>query len=81
MKKTSYKTSYKIRFNEAKTVKAVNAILDAIDANGGYCPCQGEKKPSTKCHCAAFRKSAIGEVCYCGIYGKQAKDTKKKGAK
>ena len=28
------KTSYKIRFNEAKTVKAVNAILDAIDANG-----------------------------------------------
>ena len=76
------KTSYKIRFNEAKTVKTVNAILDAIDANGGYCPCQGDKKPSTKCHCAAFRKADIGEVCYCGIYVKQAaKDAKKKGAK
>ena len=75
------KTSYKIRFNPAKTVKAVNSMLDAIDACGGYCPCQGEKKPSTKCHCAAFRKSDIGEVCYCSIYVKVAKDAKKKGAK
>lgn len=77
---TMKNTSYKIRFNEAKTVKAVNAILDAIDAKGGYCPCQ-VKSASTKCHCAAFRKSDIGEVCYCGIYVKVAKDAKKKGAK
>ena len=75
------KFAYKIRFNPATTVAKINAILDAIDANGGFCPCQGEKKPSTKCHCAAFRKSDIGEVCYCGIYVKVAKDAKKKGAK
>lgn len=75
------KASYKIRFNPKTTVKTINSTLDAIDANGGYCPCQGEKKPSTKCHCAAFRKADIGEVCYCGIYVKMAKDAKKKGAK
>ena len=76
------KASYKIRFNNATTVDDINATLDAIDANGGYCPCQGEKKPSTKCHCADFRnKKALGEPCICGIYVKQAKDAKKKGAK
>lgn len=75
------KTSYKIRFNEAKTVKAINKILDAIDANKGYCPCQ-IKSASTKCHCADFRnKKALGEPCICGIYVKQAKNAKKKGAK
>ena len=75
------KASYKIRFNPAKTVKTINKTLDAIDANGGYCPCQVPSADS-KCHCAAFRKADIGEVGYCGIYVKQAaKDAKKKGAK
>jgi len=74
------KTSYKIRFNPKTTVKTINKTLDAIDANKGYCPCQ-VKSASTKCHCAAFRKSDIGEVCYCGIYVKMAKDAEKKGAK
>ena len=74
------KASYKIRFNPKTTVKTINKTLDAIDANGGYCPCQ-VKSASTKCHCAAFRKADIGEVCYCGIYVKQPKDAKKKGAK
>ena len=75
------KTSYKIRFNEAKTVKAVNATLDAIDNAGGYCPCQ-IKSAATKCHCADFRnKKALGEPCICGIYVKMAKEAKKKGAK
>ena len=75
------KASYKIRFNPKTTVKTINATLDAIDANKGYCPCQ-VPSASTKCHCADFRnKKAIGEVCYCGIYVKVAKDAKKKGAK
>lgn len=75
------KTSYKIRFNPKTTVKTINATLDAIDANGGYCPCQ-VKSASTKCHCADFRnKKALGEPCICGIYVKMAKDAKKKGAK
>ena len=75
------KTSYKIRFNEAKTVTDVNNVLDAIDNAGGYCPCQ-VKSASTKCHCADFRnKKALGEPCICGIYVKQAKEAKKKGVK
>ena len=75
------KASYKIRFNPAKTVKAVNAILDAIDNAGGYCPCQVPSADS-KCHCKDFRNNkALGEPCICGIYVKMAKDAKKKGAK
>lgn len=75
------KTAYKIRFNPAVTVDDINATLDAIDACGGYCPCQ-IKSAATKCHCADFRnKKALGEPCICGIYVKQAKGAKKKGAK
>ena len=75
------KASYKIRFNEAKTVKAINAILDAIDKCDGYCPCQVPSADS-KCHCKDFLKvKKIGEPCICGIYVKMAKDAKKKGAK
>lgn len=75
------KASYKIRFNEAKTVKAINATLDAIDNAGGYCPCQVPSADS-KCHCKDFLKvKKIDEPCICGIYVKVAKDAKKKGAK
>ncbi len=75
------KTSYKIRFNPATTVKTINATLDAIDNAGGYCPCQVPIADS-KCHCADFRnKKALGEPCICGIYVKMAKEAKKKGAK
>ena len=75
------KASYKIRFNPKTTVDDINATLDAIDANGGYCPCQ-IKSAATKCHCADFRsKKALGEPCICGIYVKMAKGAKKKGAK
>ena len=62
---------YKIRFNEKITTAKVNTILDAIDKNDGYCPCQ-LKDPNTKCHCIDFRQNKdIGEPCICGIYVKQ----------
>ena len=82
MAKARKKTQdYKIRFNPETTVEDINDTLDAIDANGGYCPCQMQSA-DTKCHCADFLKSKkIGEPCICGIYVKQAKDAKKKGAK
>ena len=64
---------YKIRFNESLTVKKVNAILDAIDKNAGYCPCQ-PKSEGSKCHCEDFKKNKkIGEPCICKIYVKQKK--------
>ena len=64
---------YKIRLNEKLTVKKVNAVLDAIDKNDGYCPCQ-PKGAGTKCHCEDFVKNKkIGEPCICNIYVKQKK--------
>lgn len=64
---------YKIRLNEKLTVAKINKILDAIDANKGYCPCQ-PKSASSKCHCSDFKKNKkIGEPCICNIYVKQAK--------
>lgn len=62
---------YKVRLNESLTVKKVNAILDAIDKCGGYCPCQAGKTADTKCHCKDFKENKkIGEPCICNIYVK-----------
>ena len=64
-------SSYKVRLNEALTVKNVNAILDAIDKNGGYCPCQAGKTADTKCNCKDFKENKkIGEPCICNLYVK-----------
>ena len=74
------KDEYKVRLNEKLTVKKINAVLDAIDRNGGYCPCQPGRTADTKCHCKDFVEvKKIGEpcICYCGIYVKQPKDAKK----
>ena len=70
---TPAKVDYKIRFNEKLTVKKVNAILDAIDKNGGYCPCQIQC-PESKCHCKDFLENKkIGEVCICNLFVKVKK--------
>lgn len=64
---------YKVRLNELLTTKQVNKILDAIDKNDGYCPCQ-PKGVGTKCHCEDFiKEKKIGETCICKIYVKQKK--------
>ena len=69
---TTTSGTYKTRFNEKLTVKKVNAILDAIDKNDGYCPCQAGKTADTKCHCKDFKENKkIGEPCICNIYVKQ----------
>ena len=64
---------YKIRLNEKLTVAKINKVLDAIDNNDGYCPCQF-KTEETKCHCKDFiENKKIGEPCICKIYVKQKK--------
>lgn len=64
---------YKVRLNESLTTAQVNKVLDAIDKNDGYCPCQPKGK-GTKCHCDDFTKEKkIGEPCICKIYVKQKK--------
>ena len=65
-------TLVKVRLNEKLTVKKVNAILDAIEKNGGYCPCQAGQTEDTKCHCKDFKENKkIGEPCICKIFVKR----------
>ena len=72
------KPQYVIRLNENVTTAQVNKILDAIDACGGYCPCQIQSE-DTKCHCKDFiEKKAIGEPCICNVYVKKEKAVAKK---
>ena len=79
--KESAVQDYKVRLNEKLTVAKVNKILDAIDKNDGYCPCQ-PKGEGTKCHCRDFLDNkTIGEPCICNIYVKQSKDAQAKTAK
>ena len=67
------KQDYKVRLNEKLTTAQVNKILDAIDKNDGYCPCQ-PKYDGSKCHCEDFtNEKGIGEPCICKIYVKQKK--------
>jgi len=56
-----------IRF--AASADKVKEILDAVSANGGYCPCRLDKTPDTKCMCKEFREQESG-VCHCGLYEK-----------
>ena len=74
-----------VRLNEKLTVAQINKILDAIDKNDNYCPCQ-VKSADTKCHCKDFTENKkIGEPCICKIFVKQpavaAKKTAARGCK
>ena len=42
-------------------------ILEAIKANGGYCPCRLEHIPENKCMCKEFLEQKSGH-CHCGLY-------------
>lgn len=69
---TPAEDEFKVRLNEKLTVKKINAVLDAIDKNGGYCPCQAGRTKDTECHCKDFRENKkIGEPCICNIFVKQ----------
>jgi hypothetical protein len=75
--KPKKKTDYKVRFVPNIKGAKINGILDALDAQGGHCPCQPEHTPATKCQCKDFRERVkIGEPCLCGIYTKVAKEAK-----
>ena len=56
-----------IRFVDDK--EHVEAVLAAIKANSGYCPCAILKTPETLCMCEAFRHQESGK-CHCGLYEK-----------
>ena len=42
-------------------------IIEAVEANDGYCPCALTKDEDTKCMCKEFRDT---DFCHCGRYYK-----------
>ena len=49
----------------------VQEIRQALKENGGFCPCEIEQTPDTKCMCKDFRENvAVGYYCHCGLYKK-----------
>lgn len=51
--------------------EVVQEIRQALKENGGFCPCEIEQTPDTKCMCKDFRENvAVGEYCHCGLYKK-----------
>lgn len=46
-------------------------VQKQIKDNNGYCPCQKEKTPDTKCMCKAFMDQETPGPCHCGLYIKQ----------
>lgn len=45
-------------------------IIEAVEANEGYCPCALQKNEDTKCMCKSFRDSEKTDYCYCGRFYK-----------
>ena len=45
-------------------------IIEAVDANDGYCPCALTKDDDTKCMCKTFRDDENTDFCHCGRFYK-----------
>lgn len=52
----------------------VNAIRKALKENDGYCPCELQRTPDTKCMCKAFREQTTPGPCHCGLYVKEVQN-------
>ena len=49
---------------------ALKEIVEAVDANEGYCPCALVKDDDTKCMCKEFRDNEDTDFCHCGRFYK-----------
>ena len=59
----------KVELNSDKAV--VEEIKAALKENDGFCPCEIEKTPETKCMCKDFLENVQeGELCHCGLFRK-----------
>ena len=59
----------KIRLNDDAAYVA--EFQQRLKDNDGYCPCQLEKTPDTKCMCKDFREQKELGECHCGLYIKE----------
>lgn len=46
----------------------VRIIDEALQKNGGFCPCKLEKTKDTKCICKEFREQDFPGECHCGRF-------------
>lgn len=46
-------------------------IREGLKKTGGYCPCELEHTPDTKCMCKNFREQNTPGACHCGLYVKE----------
>ena len=58
----------KIVVNDDK--ERVAYIREGLKRTGGYCPCELEATPETKCICLAFREQQTEGYCHCRLYKK-----------
>ena len=61
----------KIIMNPDKEI--VRIIDEALQKNGGFCPCKLEKTKDTKCICKEFREQDFPGECHCGRFIKKKK--------
>lgn len=50
--------------------EAYDEITEAVNVNGGYCPCVNLKNEDTKCMCRSFKDSGHADFCHCGRFFK-----------
>lgn len=59
----------KIIKNPDKTV--YQTISEAVNENGGYCPCMFVKNEDARCPCREFREQQTEGECHCGRFIKK----------
>lgn len=45
-------------------------VAKAVKDNDGYCPCELQRTPYTKCKCKNFREQDYEGECHCGLFVK-----------
>lgn len=59
-----------IKIYQNPNAEELQEIIEAVEANDGYCPCALEKTSETKCMCQKFKTSQEVDFCHCGRFYK-----------
>jgi hypothetical protein len=60
----------KLKIKKVDDADIVAYVSEALKENNGYCPCEVQKTPDTKCICKRFREQNTPGKCRCGLYEK-----------
>lgn len=60
-----------LKICQSNNSDTVTAVREALKDNDGYCPCEIQRTPDTKCMCKAFREQTEPGPCHCGLYVKE----------